>query len=182
MSRSGQAISLHALTPLTSSDSSPPGKLPSPRSAKPPYETMSATISSRAAPSSALHHDPDTITPVNTPPETRLSVWPADGIVAKRLVYDPTTDTKLDKKARQLRHPQYKSITDKGDPSPPPDPRLALAGYTTGNYGVKLSKCKLRTAPYIAKPYSYDPRISCGPGPATQVVVIGFDFLTCFYG
>lgn len=113
MSRSGHAISLHALTPLTSSDSSPPGKLPSPRSAKPSYETMSATASSRTAPSSALNNETDTITPVNTPPETKRTIWPADGVVAKRLYYDPSTDTKIDKKARQSRPPQYKSIVDK---------------------------------------------------------------------
>jgi histone-lysine N-methyltransferase SETD1 len=66
-----------------------------------------------------------------------------------------------------------------GDPSPPPDPRLALAGYTSGIYILKPnSKSKLRTAPYVAKPYTYDSRISCGPGPATQVVVTGFDPLT----
>lgn len=67
-----------------------------------------------------------------------------------------------------------------GDPSPPPDPRLAIAGYTTGNYGIKTSitKTKVRIAPYVAKPYAFDARISCGPGPATQVVVTGFDPLT----
>ncbi|KAF2034684.1 hypothetical protein EK21DRAFT_107812 [Setomelanomma holmii] len=183
MSRPGQPTSLHALTPLTSSDSSPPGKLPSPRSAKPSYETMNATASSRAAPSSAPNNVADTITPVNTPPETRISPFPADGIVAKRLLYDPYIDAKLDKKARS-KQAQYKSVVDKGDPSPPPDPRLALAGYTSGVYALKPTRAsaapkgKLRIAPYVAKPYSFDPRISCGPGPATQVVVTGFDPLT----
>lgn len=70
-----------------------------------------------------------------------------------------------------------------GDPSPPPDPRLAIAGYSTGSYAIKTvgpaaAKTKLRKAPYVAKPYSFDARISCGPGPATQVVVTGFDPLT----
>jgi histone-lysine N-methyltransferase SETD1 len=70
-----------------------------------------------------------------------------------------------------------------GDPSPPPDPRLAIAGYTTGEYVVNTGrktapKSKLRLAPYIAKPYAFDPKISCGPDPATQVVVTGFDPLT----
>jgi histone-lysine N-methyltransferase SETD1 len=70
-----------------------------------------------------------------------------------------------------------------GDPSPPPDPRLAIVGYTSGKYTIKTvaagsPKTKLRIAPYTAKAYSYDPRISCGPGPATQVVVTGFDPLT----
>jgi histone-lysine N-methyltransferase SETD1 len=66
-----------------------------------------------------------------------------------------------------------------GDPSPPPDPRLALAGYTSGTYILKpTAKSKVRIAPYVAKPFTFDPRISCGPGPATQVVVTGFDPLT----
>jgi histone-lysine N-methyltransferase SETD1 len=39
-------------------------------------------------------------------------------------------------------------------------------------------KSKLRIAPYIAKPYAFDSRISCGPDPAIQVVVTGFDPLT----
>lgn len=184
MSRSGQRTSHHALTPLTSSDSSPPGKLPSPRSTKPSYETMHATTaSSRGAPSSAPNNVANTITPVNTPPETRISVFPSDGVLGQRLTYDPVLDPKLDKKARQSRTPKYTSILDKGDPSPPPDPRLAIAGYTTGNYVIKTvgpaaPKTKLRIAPYVAKPYSFDPRISCGPGPAVQVVVTGFDPLT----
>jgi histone-lysine N-methyltransferase SETD1 len=69
------------------------------------------------------------------------------------------------------------------DPSPPPDPRLAIAGYTTGKYVIKTvgpaaPKSKLRIAPYVAKPYMFDQRISCGPGPPTQVVVTGFDPLS----
>ncbi|KAF2854563.1 histone H3-K4 methyltransferase Set1 [Plenodomus tracheiphilus IPT5] len=184
MSRSGHHTNLSALTPLTSSDSSPPGKLPSPRSAKPSYETMhAASATARAAPASASNIGPSTITPVNTPPETRISVFPADGVLGQRLTYDPLLDPKLDKKAKQSRTAKYNSILDKGDPSPPPDPRLAIAGYTTGNHVVKTvgpaaPKSKLRIAPYVAKPYSFDSRISCGPGPATQVVATGFDPLT----
>ncbi|KAL6709737.1 histone methyltransferase set1 [Coniothyrium glycines] len=183
MSRSGHYTSLSALTPLTSSDSSPPGKLASPRSANPSYETMHATSSSRAAPSSAPNNAINNITPVNTPPEMRISVFPADGVLGQRLTYDPLVDPKLDKKAKQSRGPKYTPILDKGDPSPPPDPRLAIAGYTTGNHVIKTvgsaaAKTKLRFAPYIAKPYAFDARISCGPGPATQVVVTGFDPLT----
>lgn len=114
MSRSGQRTSHHALTPLTSSDSSPPGKLPSPRSTKPSYETMHATTaSSRGAPSSAPNNVANTITPVNTPPETRISVFPSDGVLGQRLTYDPVLDPKLDKKARQSRTPKYTSILDK---------------------------------------------------------------------
>ena len=68
-------------------------------------------------------------------------------------------------------------------PSPPPDPRLAVAGYASGNYVIKTHdgrtpKTKLRLAPYVAKAYAFDPAISVGPGPATQIVVTGFDPLT----
>lgn len=71
-----------------------------------------------------------------------------------------------------------------GDP-PPPDPRLAIAGYTTGVYHMPLTspnqrhhKFKYRPAPFISKPFAFDPKISCGPEPSTQVVVTGFDPLT----
>lgn len=137
---------------------------------------MVASVS--AAPASAA----TIITPANTPPDTRRSVFPSDNILGQRLTYDPLLDAKLDKKAKHSRTAKYSPILDKGDPSPP-DPRLAIAGYTTGLHFVKTvgpaaPKSKLRIAPYVAKPYSFDPRISCGPGPATQVVVTGFDPLT----
>ncbi|KZM23189.1 histone-lysine N-methyltransferase [Ascochyta rabiei] len=183
MSHSGQHLTLQALTPLTNADSSPPGKQPSPRSTRPSYDTMPKSAASRAPPSSAPPNGTDTITPVNTPPETRISIFPPDGVLGQRITYDPLLDSKLDKKARQSRPPTYKQILDKGDPSPPPDPRLAIAGYSTGAYAIKTvgpaaPKTKLRLAPYVAKPYAFDARISCGPGPATQVVVTGFDPLT----
>ncbi|KAF1360191.1 hypothetical protein EJ07DRAFT_155184 [Lizonia empirigonia] len=183
MSRPGQRSTLEALTPLTNTDSSPPGKQPSPRSTKSSYDTMQTTAASRAAPLSAPANGTDTITPVNTPPETRISIFPSDGVLGQRITYDPLLDSKLDKKTRQSRPPTYKQILDKGDPSPPPDPRLAIAGYSAGAYAIKTvgpaaPKTKLRLAPYVAKPYTFDARISCGPGPATQVVVTGFDPLT----
>jgi [histone H3]-lysine4 N-trimethyltransferase SETD1 len=111
MSFTGHNPSLHALTPLTSTDSSPPGKLPSPRSAKPSHETMYAT--SNNAPSSAIAKTAaDTITPVHTPPEARISIWPADGKLGQRLYYDPMMDDKLDSRAKRA-PPPYKDIYDK---------------------------------------------------------------------
>ncbi|KAH7132421.1 hypothetical protein B0J11DRAFT_428193 [Dendryphion nanum] len=182
MSYPGQAASLHALTPLTSTDSSPPGKLSSPRSAKPSHETLYATGSSSHLALSGPHKDiAATMTPVHTPPETRIPTRPIDGIMGKRLVYDPLLDPKLDPKNQKVsRKPVYKDIVEKGDPSPPPDPRLAIAGYLSGKYVVKTQhavtpKCKLRLAPYVAKPYAFDARLSCGPDPSTQIVVTGFD-------
>jgi histone-lysine N-methyltransferase SETD1 len=55
----------------------------------------------------------DTITPVNTPPETRRSIFPPDGARAERLSYDPWTDAKLDKRARNSRKANYKTTLDK---------------------------------------------------------------------
>lgn len=66
------------------------------------------------------------------------------------------------------------------EPSAPPDPRLAIAGYTSGLYNAKKAQCKtkLRIAPYKVAPYKFDPKISIGPGPPDSVVVTGFDPFT----
>jgi histone-lysine N-methyltransferase SETD1 len=111
MSYTGRNPSLHALTPLTSTDSSPPRKLPSPRSAMHSHETMHAT--SLNAPSRAVAKDAtDTITPVHTPPETRISIWPADGKLGQRCIYDAAMDEK-NKDQRNKRPPKYMDILDK---------------------------------------------------------------------
>lgn len=112
MSHAARHPSLHALTPLTSTDSSPPGKLPSPRHPAQPHDTMSASSYS-APPSAPSKIAPETITPVHTPPDARISIWPADGKLGQRLSYDPVLDTKLDKKARNGRSSVYKPILDK---------------------------------------------------------------------
>jgi histone-lysine N-methyltransferase SETD1 len=59
---------------------------------------------------------------------------------------------------------------------PPPDPRLALLGYTSGNYRPTTvpSKALCRIAPYNLAPFKTD-KNSVGPGEAQQVVVLGFD-------
>jgi histone-lysine N-methyltransferase SETD1 len=43
---------------------------------------------------------------------------------------------------------------------------------------VRPNKARLRPAPYKLKPFSWDPKTSVGRGPATRVVVYGFDPLT----
>jgi len=113
-----RTASLHALTPLTSSDCSPPGKPPSPRSAKPSYETMHATsVSHHVPPNASLKTATDTITPVHTPPEARISIFPADGVLALRKIFDVNVDCK-DGKIRKGHHaahqkPKYATILDK---------------------------------------------------------------------
>jgi histone-lysine N-methyltransferase SETD1 len=74
---------------------------------------MNTSAPLRAAPSSAPTNGTDAITPINTPPETRRSIFPADGILGQRLTYDPLFDPKLDKKNRQSRLPRYEQIIDK---------------------------------------------------------------------
>jgi histone-lysine N-methyltransferase SETD1 len=75
---------------------------------------MHATSSSsRAAPASAPNHVADTITPINTPPETRISVFPPDGVLGKRMTYDAAVDPKLDERSRLRGKAKYTTILDK---------------------------------------------------------------------
>jgi histone-lysine N-methyltransferase SETD1 len=75
---------------------------------------MHATSSSlRAAPSSASNNVADTITPINTPPESRRSVFPADGVLGQRSTYDAQLDPKLDRRARAKGTAKYSTILDK---------------------------------------------------------------------
>ncbi|KAH6640983.1 histone-lysine N-methyltransferase, H3 lysine-4 specific, partial [Chaetomium tenue] len=70
---------------------------------------------------------------------------------------------------------------DGQDDAPPSDPRLAKGGRLNYiNVDFHLPKARLRHAPYNLKPYKYDPKTSCGPGPPTQVVVTGFNPLIAF--
>jgi histone-lysine N-methyltransferase SETD1 len=69
--------------------------------------------STHAAPSTAPNNVADTITPINTPPETRISVFPADGVLGQRSTYDAQLDPKLDKRARAKGTAKYTTILDK---------------------------------------------------------------------
>lgn len=62
------------------------------------------------------------------------------------------------------------------EPDPPPDPRLAIPGYMSGQCREKTrpSKAIWRPAPYNLPPYKID-RHSIGPGEPAQVVALGFD-------
>lgn len=68
------------------------------------------------------------------------------------------------------------------DDAPPADPRLAKRGGKLDYINVDFHnpQSRLRQAPYLLKPYQYDPKTSLGPGPPTQVVVTGFDPLHSF--
>jgi histone-lysine N-methyltransferase SETD1 len=68
------------------------------------------------------------------------------------------------------------------DDAPPADPRLAKRGGILDYINVDFHnpKSRLRHAPYLLRPYAYDPKTSLGPGPPTQVIVTGFDPLHNF--
>ncbi|KAF2810107.1 uncharacterized protein BDZ99DRAFT_386840 [Mytilinidion resinicola] len=172
MSYSGQNSALHALTPLTNTDSSPPGKPLSPRSMKPVDGAMHASSTAYVAhPADLPQNASETMTPVHTPPDERTQARPGPGEEkGEKIAYDPLLDHKLQSLPRHER-----KLRGDDDPIPPPDPRLAIPGYSSGNYDAKKMKTKVRTAPYMLKPYAFDPHISVGPGPATQVLVAGFD-------
>lgn len=67
------------------------------------------------------------------------------------------------------------------DDAPPTDPRLKKGGRLNYiNVDYHHAKARMRQAPYSLKPYAFDAKTSCGPGPPTQVVVMGFSPLINF--
>jgi histone-lysine N-methyltransferase SETD1 len=74
------------------------------------------------------------------------------------------------------------ALQNEADDAPPADPRLAKRGGKLDYINVDFHnpKSRLRQAPYLLRPFAYDPKTSLGPGPPTQVVVTGFDPLHNF--
>ncbi|ODH21459.1 hypothetical protein ACO22_05666 [Paracoccidioides brasiliensis] len=162
----------HALTPLTNTDSSPPCKPGSPSTGLKSIAVGSESV----LPSRLVDDVKATITPLQTPPTPQSQARPA-GNAPKgcKLTYDPDLEKKPATREKR-RKPQYEVFGTTEDEPPPPDPRLAIANYTRGA-GCK-QKTKYRPAPYILRPWPYDPATSVGPGPPTQIVVTGYDPLT----
>ncbi|KAK3308563.1 SET1-like protein [Chaetomium strumarium] len=107
---------------------------------------------------------------------------PSRSTTCIRCTYDPLLDTSLSSSERRKAKPIYKEfgLGDQDD-APPSDPRLAKGGRLNYiNVDFHLPKARLRHAPYNLKPWAYDPKTSCGPGPPTQVVVTGFNPLIAF--
>jgi [histone H3]-lysine4 N-trimethyltransferase SETD1 len=157
--------SLHALTPLTNSEFSPPEKLVSPLQDTDPSADRDLKVTSLSA----------AMTPIQTPPSLHLSARPS-GMVVKgcKATYDPELDKKTPSKDKRKLKAQYADFgTDQADEIPPKDPRLEIANYTRG--GGAKQKSKFRPAPYSLRPWPYDPGTSVGPGPPTNIVVNGFD-------
>ncbi|KAK4122243.1 SET1-like protein [Parathielavia appendiculata] len=107
---------------------------------------------------------------------------PSRSIKCIKLTYDPLMDNSLSSSEKRKAKPIYKEfgLGDQDD-VPPSDPRLAKGGRLNYiNVDFHLPKARLRHAPYNLKPYKYDPKTSCGPGPPTQIVVTGFNPLIAF--
>jgi histone-lysine N-methyltransferase SETD1 len=105
---------MNTLTPLTHTESSPPGKMLSPRSQKRSYEEMhnGTSKSPYLAPGTKSRAVSETLTPVQTPPESNLQARPGPGeITAITRIYDPEGDKSLDSKQRRHMKPTYRTYT-----------------------------------------------------------------------
>ena len=185
----GATTAAHALTPLTNTEPSPPEKGNSPTQTR---IANGVTHMDRSPPTGALaaelvNHVSNTITPVHTPPEAQPTAQPALGeIRGHKIHFDPETAEGLTKEQRKKSKVKYRyfvmqevrrchqyvqsALTSMPqDRVNTPDPREALPGYKEGLF----SKKSLTTIKY-----KFEPTLSIGPGPATQVCLTGFDPLT----
>lgn len=107
---------VHTLTPLTNADSSPPGKLRSPQHAKIPEEhTLSIHQTHLNAPTQIVQDVSKSMTPIHTPPETRLQARPGAGEVkGLKLIYDPDLDQSLRSAPRDKRRSAKASYREFG--------------------------------------------------------------------
>ncbi|KAI9046494.1 hypothetical protein LZ554_009241 [Drepanopeziza brunnea f. sp. 'monogermtubi'] len=171
-------------TPLTNIDSSP-NRVASPYK----YKSAAAGSSSTGAPSEnhtgqdgVLHQHIAAKAEEQTPADPRTFARnPGKAVKGNVCTYDPNLDRKTSSKERKHAKPIYKDI-GLDDDAPPADPRLAKRGGKLDYINVDFHnpQSRLRHAPYLLKPYRYDPKTSLGPGPPTQVVVTGFDPLHNF--
>lgn len=170
---------VQAETPLTSYDSSPP-KPASPLSR--PSQSRPNGSSSLAPPSNMSRGQSLDASPLPSSRQNRPQARPAQGEAkGYRAVWDPELDSKLGKEEKRKMKPKLKQFgTEAYEPDAPPDPRLAIVGYSSGICTPKNApfKSRLRIAPYMQKPYAFDSKTSIGPGPPLQICILGFDPFT----
>ncbi|EXJ65022.1 histone-lysine N-methyltransferase SETD1 [Cladophialophora yegresii CBS 114405] len=161
-------LNLSTLTPLTSSDSPPNGKLISP-----PGDSGSHTAMDSSKPASCLHQG--SMTPLHTPPTHRRTARDSNADVkGTKCTYDPELDKTLSSKDKRKLKPQFLEFgTKPEDNFQPPDPRLSIPNYTKAVVGK--GKAKFRPAPYNLKSWVPDATTAVALPPATTVVVTGFD-------
>ncbi|KAG7127893.1 Histone-lysine N-methyltransferase like protein [Verticillium longisporum] len=98
-----------------------------------------------------------------------------------KCIYDPLLDKTLSKDKIRAAKPTFKEFGMDDDDAPPSDPRLAMGGRLNYmNTDFRHHKSRLRPAAYNLKPYPFEPKTSVGPGPPTQIVVMGFNPLINF--
>ncbi|KAH0263088.1 histone H3-K4 methyltransferase Set1, partial [Aureobasidium melanogenum] len=178
------STNIAALTPLTYPASSPVKSHSPLASSKPLLNTTQPEPSPLGLPVANTTRGPsENATPRPSPPAGNLQIMPPAGKAkGYRTVYDPELDNELSEKEKKRRSGKIKTRSFGTESHPaPPDPRLAIANYTSGGaVSDKLSKSKrkLRIAPYILKSYPYDKNSTIGPGPPKQIVVHSFDPFT----
>ncbi|RDW74123.1 histone-lysine N-methyltransferase-2 [Coleophoma crateriformis] len=169
---------LSSMTPLTNIDSSPT------RLASPSQQKLDglATVCSESAFESTSSTLPSQATPVQEKPiDPRVFIRePGKNVKGTICTYDPLLDKKLSSNDKKRAKAIYTEFGLEDD-APPADPRLAKGGRL-GYINVDFynPKSRLRHAPYMLRPYTYDPKTSLGSGPPTQVVVTGYDPLFNF--
>ncbi|KAJ2904832.1 SET domain-containing protein [Zalerion maritima] len=185
---------LNSNTLASSKGSSHPQKYPAylPQTAQltPPTSEESPAHSTSAARPTDQNFDMSAVPPTQTPngtlptPSTVERAPLRNPLLKSRgskCVYDPLLDHKLSSSQQRKIKPIYKDISLDDDGAPPPDPRLAKGGRLNYiNVDFHLPRSRLRHAPYVLRRYPYDPKTSVGPGPPTQIVVMGFNPLTTF--
>ncbi|KFY73413.1 hypothetical protein V499_06469 [Pseudogymnoascus sp. VKM F-103] len=164
------ASNLISLTPLTNDDSSPIGQVASPRGHKAGLKTPSSL--EHVESSSSKHVLQDTPPPTQDMAEPqRAQVRDRDKPKGQKCVFDPQLDKSGIKPKPKVK---YKDISWEDD-APPEDPRLVGGDRKIDIDYTMHAKARLRHEPMLLRPYHYDPKISVGPGPPTQVMVTGFD-------
>ena len=161
-------IHLHAMTPLTNADLSPPPKMISPIN-ETDVRIGNATITADSTSAGPA------MSPQRTPPAARKAARERGYVVkGSKVVYDPDLDKKVNAKDRKKMKAQFADFgTRAEDEIPPPDPRLAIPNYMRGAAGKQ--KSKFRPSPYSLRPWPYDAATSIGMAPPTTVVATGFD-------
>ncbi len=106
----GASSESHALTPITNTESSPPGKAPSPRPAKMYPGAMRPDHSHRHDSREPQRHTvSEAMTPVQTPPRARKNPRPGPGEVKGfKAIYDPELDPKLSGKEKKKHKTRYR--------------------------------------------------------------------------
>ncbi|KAK3702355.1 histone methyltransferase set1 [Vermiconidia calcicola] len=163
----------NGLTPLTNhTDSSPP-------KGNSPHYAKSATGMASTNGALATSHLPasEPTLELSQPRTERPQMLPSPGKArGYKVVWDPELDNKLSKEERKRAAPRKREFgTETYQPDSPPDPRLAIPGYMSGNCRSKNqpSKAILRIAPYNQQPYKQDKYSVLAE--AQQVVATGFD-------